>query len=138
MSEPIVILLIFIGVPILIPAIFLFTHGGKMTSRGIFYVLGVLISHVMTYVAVGVLGFLCGFIGPSVGTAMGSIEQGMRLTMATVFPLHAGVVWAIMPGTGLGVLLSVAALKLLALRFRKVECGAVEATEAAEPHPGPA
>ena len=138
MSEPIVILLIFIGVPLLIPAIFLFTHGGKMTSRVIFYVLGVLISHVMTYVAAGVLGLLCGIIGPSVGSAMGSLEQGIRLTMATVFPYHAGVAWAFVPSAGLGILLSVAALKLLALRFRKVERAEVEPNDAAEPHPGPA
>ncbi|MCC6487144.1 MAG: hypothetical protein IT364_06560, partial [Candidatus Hydrogenedentes bacterium] len=104
----------------------------------LFYVLGVLISYGLTFASAALWGALCAIVSFVVGALSSSFEQGREVSSAIMFPIHMGMAWVTLAPTGLGILLSVAALKLLARRFRKVERGEVEPNDAAEPHLGPA
>jgi hypothetical protein len=130
-------LLLFYGVPLLVPAVFLCTHGGRMTSRGFFYVLGVLISYGITFASAFVWGALCAIIAHVVGALSSSFEHGSEASRAIMFPTHMGMAWAILAPTGLGALISVAALRMFARRFYNVDLGATESIDAPESHPGP-
>lgn len=109
-----------------------------MTSRGLFYVLGVLISYGIAFASAFAWGALGAIIAHVVGALSRSFEQGSEAVTAIMFPTHMGFAWAILAPTGLGVLMSVAALKLLARRFYRVDRDAEKLHDAPEPRVGPA
>jgi hypothetical protein len=138
MAELLLLFFLAFGWPLLVPAVFLSSHGGHMTSRGLFYILGVLISYGASFAGPIIWGLLLGFFSFFVILASGPSEQAIESTFAFAFPVHMGMTWILLPPTGLSILVSVGALKMLACRFERVDPDSTETTDAPEPRPGPA